>query len=57
MHAVLADRVILKHNDVMFVSDLAGDVPAGNDAGLGLYRADSRFLSTYELRLDRKSVV
>src|SRR5215831_938265 len=50
--AVLADRVILKHNDVMFVSDLAGDVPAGNDAGLGLYRSDSRFLSTYELRLN-----
>ncbi|HEY4026337.1 MAG TPA: glycogen debranching N-terminal domain-containing protein [Candidatus Dormibacteraeota bacterium] len=49
---MLADRVILKHNDVMFVSDLAGDVPAGNDAGLGLYRADSRFLSTYELRLN-----
>jgi glycogen debranching enzyme len=49
---VLADRVILKHNDVMFVSDLAGDVPAGNDAGLGLYRSDSRFLSTYELRLN-----
>jgi glycogen debranching enzyme len=52
MHAVLADRVILKHNDVMFVSDLAGDVPAGNDAGLGLYRSDSRFLSTFELRLN-----
>jgi glycogen debranching enzyme len=49
---VLADRVILKHNDVMFVSDLAGDVPAGNDAGLGLYRSDSRFLSTFELRLN-----
>jgi glycogen debranching enzyme len=49
---VLADRVILKHNDVFIVSDLTGDVPAGNDAGLGLYRADSRFLSTYELRLN-----
>ena len=49
---MLADRVILKHNDVMFVSDLAGDVPAGNDAGLGMYRSDSRFLSTYELRLN-----
>ena len=49
---MLTDRVILKHNDVMFVSDLAGDVPAGNDAGLGLYRSDSRFLSTYELRLN-----
>ncbi len=49
---MLADRVILKHNDVMFVSDLAGDIPAGNDAGMGLYHSDSRFLSTYELRLN-----
>jgi len=49
---VLADRVILKHNDVFIVSDLTGDIPAGNDAGLGLYRSDSRFLSTYELRLN-----
>ncbi len=49
---MLADRVILKHNDLFIVSDLTGDVPAGNDAGLGLYRSDSRFLSTYELRLN-----
>jgi len=49
---VLADRVILKHNDVFIVSDMCGDVTAGNDAGLGLYRSDSRFLSTYELRLN-----
>ena len=49
---MLADRVILKHNDVFIVSDLAGDIPAGNDGGLGLYRSDSRFLSTYELRLN-----
>jgi glycogen debranching enzyme len=49
---VLADRVILKHNDVFIVSDLTGDIPAGNDAGFGLYRADSRFLSAYELRLN-----
>src|SRR5215469_5565763 len=31
---------------------MCGDVTAGNDAGLGLYRSDSRFLSTYELRLN-----
>jgi glycogen debranching enzyme len=49
---VLADRVILKHNDVFMVSDPTGDVPAGNDDGLGLYRSDSRFLSSYELRLN-----
>ncbi len=49
---MLADRVILKHNDLFIVSDLKGDVPAGNDAGLGLYRSDTRFLSTFELRLN-----
>jgi len=49
---VLADRVILKHNDIFIVSDLTGDAPSGNDGGLGLYRSDSRFLSTYELRLN-----
>ena len=49
---MLADRVILKHNDVFIVTDLCGDVPAGSDGGLGLYRSDSRFLSTYELRLN-----
>lgn len=49
---MLEDRVILKHNDIFIVSDLKGDIPAGNDAGLGLYRSDSRFLSTYELRLN-----
>ena len=49
---MLADRVILKHNDVFIVTDLSGDITAGNDGGLGLYRSDSRFLSTYELRLN-----
>jgi glycogen debranching enzyme len=54
---VLEDRVILKQNDVFIVSDLTGDIPAGNDAGLGLYRADTRFLSTYELRLNGRKPV
>lgn len=49
---MLEDRVILKQNDVLVVSDLTGDIPAGNDAGLGMYRSDSRFLSAYELRLN-----
>jgi glycogen debranching enzyme len=48
---VLEDRIILKENDVFVVSDLSGEISAGNDGGLGLYRSDTRFLSTYELRL------
>ncbi|MDQ6773161.1 MAG: amylo-alpha-1,6-glucosidase [Candidatus Dormibacteraeota bacterium] len=49
---MLEDRVILKHNDVMVVTDRNGDIPAGNIGGLGIYRSDTRFLSTYELRLN-----
>jgi glycogen debranching enzyme len=54
---VLEDRVILKQNDVFVVSDLSGDVPAGNEEGLGLYRADTRFLSTYELRVNGRKPI
>jgi glycogen debranching enzyme len=49
---VLEDRVILKQNDVFLVSDPTGDIPAGDEAGMGLYRSDTRFLSLYELRLN-----
>jgi glycogen debranching enzyme len=54
---VLEDRVILKQNDIFVVSDLAGDIPAGNEDGLGLYRSDTRFLSTYELRLNGRKPI
>ncbi|MBO0681732.1 MAG: amylo-alpha-1,6-glucosidase [Candidatus Dormibacteraeota bacterium] len=55
---MLEDRVVLKQNDVFIVSDLAGDIPAGNEDGLGLFRSDTRFLSTYELRVNgRKPIV
>jgi len=49
---VLEDRVILKEDQVFVVCDTGGDVPAGNDLGLGFYREDTRYLSTYELRLN-----
>ncbi|MDQ6792523.1 MAG: amylo-alpha-1,6-glucosidase [Candidatus Dormibacteraeota bacterium] len=49
---VLQDRVILKQNDVFVVSDPSGDIPAGDEAGMGLYRSDTRFLSLFELRLN-----
>jgi len=49
---VLEDRVILKEDQVFVVCDTGGDVPAGNDLGLGFYRQDTRYLSTYELRLN-----
>ena len=49
---MLEDRVILKEDQVFVVCDTGGDVPAGNDLGLGFYRQDTRYLSTYELRLN-----
>jgi len=45
-------RVVLKENRIMMVSDEMGDIPAGNSRGLGLYFSDTRFLSTYEFRLN-----
>jgi len=45
-------RVVLKENRIMMVSDEMGDIPAGNTRGLGLYFSDTRFLSTYEFRLN-----
>src|SRR5256886_2996919 len=46
-------RVVLKENRIMMVSDEMGDIPAGNSKGLGLYFSDTRFVSTYEFRLNR----
>src|SRR2546430_923176 len=54
---VLEDRVILKQNDIFVVSDLAGDVLAGNEDGFGLYWSDIRFLSTYELRVNGRKPI
>ena len=54
---MLEDRVILKQNDIFVVSDVAGDAPAGNEDGLGLYRSDTRFLSTYELRINGRKPI
>ncbi|MGH7777742.1 MAG: amylo-alpha-1,6-glucosidase, partial [Candidatus Dormibacterales bacterium] len=48
---VLEDRVILKEDRVFVVSDVTGDVAAGNELGLGLYQSDTRFLSAFELTL------
>jgi glycogen debranching enzyme len=46
-------RIVLKENRIMIVSDEMGNIPAGNSQGLGLYLADTRFLSTYEFRLNQ----
>jgi len=47
------DRVILKEDRVMVVADETGDIPLGNTEGYGLYLSDTRFLSGFELRINR----
>jgi glycogen debranching enzyme len=43
---------VIKHDRAFFLSDRFGDVPEGNQAALGLYYRDTRFLSRLELSLD-----
>ncbi len=41
--------IALKEDDLQFISDRAGDIPAENPDGLGLYYRDTRFLNRFEL--------
>ena len=54
---VLEDRVILKEDQVLVVSDLNGNLPAASELGFGLYRSDTRFLSTFEIRLNGRQPI
>ena len=47
----IADAVVIKDEDVFFLSERNGDVPLKGNHGLGLYYHDCRFLSGYEMRL------
>jgi glycogen debranching enzyme len=49
---VQVDRIALKQDGAFVVSDVTAEIPAGNSDGFGLYRCDTRFLSTFELRLN-----
>src|SRR5437899_1733593 len=51
--SVVETRVI-KEKELFMLTDVDGNVPADNRQGLGLYLRDTRFLSTYDLRLDGK---
>jgi glycogen debranching enzyme len=48
----IRDVQVIKHDRAFFCSDLFGDVPEGNEAALGLYYRDTRFLSRFELSVD-----
>jgi glycogen debranching enzyme len=50
--ADIRDAQVIKHNRTFFLSDRFGDVPEDNQAALGLYHQDTRFLSRLELGVD-----
>lgn len=47
----VANAVVIKDEDLFFLSDSSGDVPLNNDQGFGLYYHDCRFLQGYQLRI------
>jgi glycogen debranching enzyme len=48
----IRDVQVIKHDQSFFLTDRYGDVPEGNQAALGLYHRDTRFLSQLELSLN-----
>lgn len=48
---------VIKENDLFLMTDKSGDIPAGHDAGYGLYARDTRFLSGFELRINGQKPV
>ncbi|MGH7882362.1 MAG: amylo-alpha-1,6-glucosidase [Candidatus Dormibacteraceae bacterium] len=52
--AVLEEAVMLKEHETFSLSNAQGDIRFNNDEGMGIYRCDCRFLSAYELRLNKK---
>jgi glycogen debranching enzyme len=54
----IRDALVIRESDLFLLTDKAGEVPAGNTNGYGLYFADTRHLSTFEFSLgEEKSVV
>ncbi len=47
----VSQAVVIKDEDVFFLSDRRGNVPLGNQQGFGLYYHDCRFLRGYELSM------
>ncbi len=47
----VARAIVIKDEDIFFLAEPDGGVPAGNQDGFGLYYHDCRFLNGYELRL------
>src|SRR5690348_1229160 len=51
----IADAVVIKSEDLFFLTKPNGDVPMSEGHGYGLYYHDCRYLSGYEFKLAGKS--
>ena len=47
----IADAVVIKDENIFFLTEPDGSIPIGDDHGFGLYYHDCRFLNGYELHL------
>jgi glycogen debranching enzyme len=47
----VAGAVVIKNEDIFFLAEKDGGVPAGNPDGFGLYYHDCRYLDGYEVRI------
>lgn len=47
----------IKHNHLFLIDDFNGNIPYGNQSGLGLYHLDTRFLSCLEIKLHHTDLV
>jgi glycogen debranching enzyme len=53
----IRDVQVIKHGRAFLITDRLGDIPEGNQASLGLYYRDTRFLSRLELSVNDLSPV
>lgn len=51
MVSSIADSIVVKNENIFFLTEPDGDVPLNGAHGLGLYYHDCRFLKGYELKL------
>lgn len=47
-------KLVVKEGDVFLYTGVEGDIKRGNTYGLGFYYKDTRFLSTFEFRIEGK---
>jgi len=52
---MLNGSVVLKEDDLQFVTNSSGDIPVENSPGYGLYYQDTRFLNRFDLTINGQS--